>query len=189
MSKIDVWDEITADASAFEGLTTEAGSELSDLIRQVNGVGQELATAETVVKTLKKKRDRYLYNLIPDKMNEVGLTKVEVDGNAVSLTTFVQGTMPKDPLQREVALTHLRDIGAGDFIKDVVSVSFGITQDNQAKSFYADLEDKGLYPEVKTWVEPSTLKKLIRERVENNQKIDLEMFNANIGQVAKIKGK
>jgi len=189
MTDTDVWDEITADASSFEGLTTEAGSELSDLIRQVSGVGQELSAAETVVSNLKKKRDRYLYNLIPDKMNEVGLQKVEVDGNAVSLATYVQGTMPKDPLQREVALTHLRDIGAGDFIKNVVSVSFGISQDNRARSLYSDLEDAGLYPEDKTWVEPSTLKKLIRERVENNQEIDLELFKAHIGTVAKIKGK
>jgi hypothetical protein len=97
--------------------------------------------------------------------------------------------MPKDPLQREVALTHLRDIGAGDFIKNVVSVSFGISQDNRARSLYSDLEDAGLYPEDKTWVEPSTLKKLIRERVENNQEIDLEIFKAHIGTVAKIKGK
>jgi len=62
MSETDVWDEITADASAFDGLTTEAGSELSDLIRQVSGIGQELSAAETVVKDLKKKRDRYLYD-------------------------------------------------------------------------------------------------------------------------------
>ena len=33
-----------------------------------------------------------------------------------------------------------------------------------------------------------TLKKLIRERVEANQEIDLEIFNAHIGQVAKIEG-
>ena len=33
-----------------------------------------------------------------------------------------------------------------------------------------------------------TLKKLIRERVENRQEIDLEIFNAHIGQKAKIKG-
>jgi hypothetical protein len=39
-----------------------------------------------------------------------------------------------------------------------------------------------------TKIEPSTLKKLIRERYENGQDINLEMFNAQIGTVAKIKG-
>jgi hypothetical protein len=33
-----------------------------------------------------------------------------------------------------------------------------------------------------------TLKKLIKERAENGQEIDLELFNAYIGTVAKIKG-
>jgi hypothetical protein len=32
----DVWDIIQADASAFEGLTTEGGGELSQLIRTVS---------------------------------------------------------------------------------------------------------------------------------------------------------
>ena len=34
----DVWSAIEADASLFEGLTTETGGELSDLIRQVTDV-------------------------------------------------------------------------------------------------------------------------------------------------------
>jgi hypothetical protein len=52
----------------------------------------------------------------------------------------------------------------------------------------ADLEEQGFETVAKTWVEPQTLKKLIRERVENKDEIDLEIFNAHIGTVAKIKG-
>lgn len=186
--KVDVWDAIQADASAFEGLTTDGGGELSDLIRTVSQVVRQLGEAEETVKNLKRGRDRYLYDLIPAKLAEMGIDKVEVDGNKVSLRTFVSGTMPKDPIQRENALAHIREIGAGDFIKNDVSVSFGVTQDNSAKSLQAELEDKGFDTSAKTWIEPMTLKKLIRERVEANQEIDLEMFNAHIGQVAKIEG-
>tara|TARA_R110002020_G_scaffold92018_5_gene223122 strand:- start:1776 stop:2354 length:579 start_codon:yes stop_codon:yes gene_type:complete len=184
----DVWDAIQADASAFEGLTTEGGGELSDLIRIVSDVGKQLSKAEQAVKTLKGSRDRYLYDLIPAKMAEMGMDKVEVDGNKVSLRTFVSGTMPKDPIARENALAHLRSIGAGDFIKNDVSVSFGVTQDNSAKSLQADLEEKGFDTSSKTWVEPMTLKKLIRERVEANQEIDLDIFNAHVGTIAKLEG-
>ena len=113
---------------------------------------------------------------------------MKVDGNRVSLSTFVSGTMPKDPMQRDIALSHLREIGASDFIKNVVSVSFPVSEDNRARAMQADLEDKGFETAAKTWVEPSTLKKLIRERVEAGQEIDLEMFNANIGTIARIKG-
>ena len=174
--KDDVWDAIQAEADAFDGLTTEGGSELSSLIRIAS------------VKTLKLKKDQYLYELIPAKMAEMGMTKVEVDGNKVSLRTFVSGTMPKDPLAKENALAHLRAIGAGDFIQNVLSVSFGVTEDNSAKALHADLEVKGFYPEAKTWVHPMVLKKLIRERVEANQEIDLEIFNAHVGTLAKLEG-
>ena len=96
--------------------------------------------------------------------------------------------MPKDPLQRELALSHLREIGCEDFIKNEIIVSFGVKEDNRARSMQQDLEEQGFSPSSRTWVEPMTLKKLIRERVEASQSIDLEIFNANIGTVAKIKG-
>lgn len=118
----------------------------------------------------------------------MGIDKLEVDGNTVSLSTFVQASMPKDPIDKERAIGHLRDIGAEDFIKNQVQISFGINQDNSARSLQAELEDKGHDTTARTWVEPSTLKKLVRERVEANQPIDLELFKAYVGQTAKIKG-
>ena len=182
----DIWEKETTNASAFDGFTTEAGSELSDLIRQVNGINKELVSAEEKVKSFKVKRDLYLYELIPEKMQKLGVDKVEVDGNAVSLVIFVNGTMPKDPLQKQAALAHLRDIGCGDFIKNTLTCQFGRSRDNEAKAIKADLEKAGLYPELGDKVEPSTLKKLIKDRLQNGLEIDTEMFNASIGQIAKL---
>ena len=183
----DIWEKETANAGAFDGFTTEAGSELSDLIRQVNGIDKELVSAEEKVKGLRRKRERLVYELIPDKMQEMGVDSVEVDGNAVKLITFVSGTMPKDPLQKQAAMDHLRDIGCSDFIKNTLTVQFGRTQDNRAKDLYADLEEAGLYPELGEKVEPSTLKKVIKDCIQNGKKIDLEMFdNVNLGTMAKL---
>ena len=187
--KEELWDAIEADASAFADVTTEGGSELSQMIHVVSEINYSIKSAEESLKLLKKNRDRYLYEFIPAKFAEMGIDKVEVDGNKVSLKTFVSGTMPKDPIAKKDALDHLREIGAGDFIKNDVSISFGVTEDNRAKSLVVDLEDKGYETSSKTWVEPMTLKKLIRERVESNQEIDLDRFNAHVGQVAKIEGK
>jgi len=188
MSEEDLWNTIEADAEAFKDLTTEAGTELAALIRQFGTVQSEMWRTEEKLKVLRQQRDRYLHDLIPSKMQETGLDEAKVDGNRVSLSTFVSGTMPKDPMQRDIALSHLREIGASDFIKNVVSVSFPVSEDNRARAMQADLEDKGFETAAKTWVEPSTLKKLIRERVEAGQEIDLEIFNANIGTIARIKG-
>ena len=185
---VDIWDAIQVDASAFEGLTTQGGGELSDLIRKASQLNRTLKRMEDDLKSTRKNRDRYLYEFIPAKMSEMGLDKIEVDGNKVSLRTFVSGTMPKDPLQKEAALNHLREIGCEDFIKNKITVLFGLSEDNRAKSIKAELEEQGMDVGQETKVEPQTLKKLIRERVENNQDINLEMFNAQIGTVAKIKG-
>ena len=184
----DVWDQLDADAGAFENVTTEGGSILSGMIREVNRIRAYLVEREDEVKTLKANRDRYLYTLIPESMQQMGLDKVTVDGNSVSLSTYVSGTMPRDPLQRDIALSHLREIGASDFIKNEVSVSFPVSEDNRARAMQADLQDKGFNTSAKTWVEPQTLKKMIRERFEAGQEIDLEIFNAHIGTVAKIIG-
>ena len=96
--------------------------------------------------------------------------------------------MPKDPMQREIALAHLRDIGAGDFIKNEISIRFGLSEDNTAKSVQADLDERGFDTASKVWVEPSTLKKLIKDRIEDGREIDLEIFNGYVGTIAKIKG-
>jgi len=184
----EIWKQAEADADKFKDLSTEGGKDLSDLIKQASTVNKQIDVLEEEVKILKQKKNSYLFDLIPAKMAEMGMDKVEVDGNAVSLATFVRATMPKDPIQREQAILHLRDIGASDFIKNEVTVKFGVNEDNRARSIQSELEEKGMDTTARVWVEPSTLKKLVRERVENNQTIDMELFNAHVGQIAKIKG-
>tara|TARA_R100000329_G_scaffold147000_1_gene134117 strand:- start:396 stop:971 length:576 start_codon:yes stop_codon:yes gene_type:complete len=184
----EIWKQAEADADKFKDLSTQGGKDLSDLIKQASTVNKQIDVLEEEVKMLKQKKNSYLFDLIPAKMAEMGMDKVEVDGNAVSLSTFVSATMPKDPIQREQAMSHLRDIGASDFIKNEVTVKFGVNEDNRARSIQSELEEKGMDTTARVWVEPSTLKKLVRERVENNQRIDLELFNAHVGQIAKIKG-
>ena len=184
----EIWKQAEADADKFKDLSTQGGKDLSDLIKQASTVNKQIDVLEEEVKMLKQKKNSYLFDLIPAKMAEMGMDKVEVDGNAVSLSTFVSATMPKDPIQREQAISHLRDIGASDFIKNEVTVKFGVNEDNRARSIQSELEEKGMDTTARVWVEPSTLKKLVRERVENNQRIDMELFNAHVGQIAKIKG-
>ena len=140
--KIDVWSEITADANAFKNVTTDGGQELSQLVKSASDLIKDIKDKEDDLKLLKSKKQRYEYELIPAKMAEMGIDKLTVDGNTVSLTTFVQATMPKDPMDKERAIGHLRDIGAEDFIKNQVQISFGINEDNSARSLQSELEDK-----------------------------------------------
>ena len=188
----DLWKAIEADgqadADAFENLTTEGATELASMVRHLISLQSELVEAEQKVKDVKSKVMRYTHDRIPAKMQETGLDEAKVGGNKISLATYVNGTMPKDPLQRDIALAHLRNIGASDLIKNQMSVGFAVKEDNKARAVAEDLRKAGHDPVLKTWVEPSTLKKLIRERTEKGQEIDLELFNASMGMYAKVKG-
>ena len=183
-----LWEQVTADAGAFDGLTREAGTEPSDLIRGAGQLEAQISGKEDELKRLKKDHDKLVFDLIPGRMNEMGMQKVEVDGNSVTLSTFVSARMPKDPAQKAVALNHLRDQGFSDFIKNEVQVSFGINEDEKAQQLQQDLDDRGHQTTSRVWVEPQTLKKLIREDMENGHKIDGEIFNTYLGTIAKIKG-
>ena len=92
--KNDIWDNITADAKSFESLSTEGGKELSDLIRATTSIEDQIEDLEKDLKALKVNRQKYLFDLIPAKMAEMGMDKVVVDGSSVSLSSFVQASMP-----------------------------------------------------------------------------------------------
>lgn len=42
--KIDVWSEITADADAFNSVTTDGGQELSQLVRTASAITKDIKT-------------------------------------------------------------------------------------------------------------------------------------------------
>ena len=78
MSEKELWNEIEIDANAFKDLTTQNGTELSGLIKTTTTIMNDLKAAEAEVKRLKVERDRYVYDLIPAKMNETGLRSMAI---------------------------------------------------------------------------------------------------------------
>ena len=91
MSEEDLWDTIEADAEAFKDLTTEAGTELAALIRQLGSIQTSLIEAEERFIVLKGQRDRYLRDLIPSKMQKTGLDEVKVDAAVVLFRSNREG--------------------------------------------------------------------------------------------------
>ena len=85
MSDEDLWKTIEADASAdadaFEDLTTEGATELASMIRNLGAIQTKLVAAEEEAKSLKREQNRYLHDLIPAKMQETGLEEAKVGGN------------------------------------------------------------------------------------------------------------
>ena len=81
-------------------------------------------------------------------MQEMGLERIDVDGNSVTLNQFVYASIPE--ANKAEAFAFLRDIGEDDIIKNEVKVQFGKGQDNEAGAFIDDCaRQAGLDPEQK----------------------------------------
>lgn len=186
----DIWDAIDADAESFSKVTTEGGSSLSVLCRDWLESVREVERLEGEIKKAKDRRDGFSHDKVPFALAEMGLKQVVVGSNKITLSSYVGGTMPKDPVLKRLALEHLRDIGCGDVIKTVVTNSFGLGQDNEAGAFIADCESRGASPQVSTTVAPSTLKRTLREKLEDpgREPLNLELFNGTVGTLARMTG-
>ena len=182
-----LFEQMEADASAFDSVKTEGGSKLSDLIREAQRQSSLLEQHEQAAKDAKKEYQRITRELIPAEMEAMGLERVDVDGNSISLQQFVYASIPAS--RKEEAFNFLRSVGEDDIIKNEVTVQFGKGQDNMAGAFYDDCLNQGYDPAQKQSVHPMTLKGWVKERLQSGQEIDLEMFGAYVGTEAKIKRK
>ena len=186
--KEELFKELEADAMDFAKADTESVSDLTTIINEAEKCRLELEEAEKAVKEIRKRYDAYKYERIPNLMQEMGVTELQAGDTKVKVRNYVSARMPKDPVLKAKALEHLRELGKGDFIKNDVTATFGVNQDDRAIKLLSELEGHGYDVASKTWVEPQTLKKVVRESVENREGINLDLFDAVMGTYVDIKG-
>ena len=173
------------DASKFDKVSDEKGSNLSNLIRQSLEIDEKIAEAEQYLQNLKYQKKKVDTEDIPNLMQEMGMDSVTVDGHKVSVRPFVHARIPDD--KKEQAHAWLRSIGEGDIIKNDVTVSFKAGEDNMAGAVIDDLRGQGLEPAQKTFVHSSTLRAWVKNRIESGQEIDFDTFGVFHGNEAVIK--
>jgi hypothetical protein len=120
-------------------------------------------------------------------MDEMGIERIDVDGATVKLKTFVSASIPAE--RKQEAYNWLRENALDDIIKNDIIVSFGRGQDNQAGDVMYDLEQKGFHPEQKTHIHAMTLKAFVKERVEKDLPLDMDLFGAFVARTAEVKRK
>jgi len=179
-----LFEEEAVNADKFDTVGKEGASELSNLIRRSIQIDQEIKDAEQHLKDLKFKKRKVNEEDIPMLMEEMGMDRVDVDGNKVTLRQFVHARITED--KRDEAFGFLRSIGEADIIKNDVTVSFSAGQDNQAGAVVDDLRNQGLEPAQKTHIHPMTLKSWVKNRIESGQEIDFDTFGVFVGTEAKI---
>ena len=178
-------EEMFADADTLNDVDADGGKKLSGLVRRYNEKQQQIEETENYLKGLKEEKQRIAFEQIPMLMDEMGIERIDVDGAIVKLKSFVSASIPAD--RKQEAFNWLREHGHEGIIKNEIVVSFGKGEDNVAGDVMYQLEEKGFHPEQKTHIHSMTLKGLIREQVEQGNKIDLDLFGAFVGRTAEVK--
>ena len=160
---------------------------ISTLSNQVIDLDREISEQDTMLKSMKEKRRQLTEDLIPAVMTEYGVAEVTLaNGGKVSVKKFYSCTIPGD--RTEKAFEWLREHGHEGLIKHRITIDFTRDKDDQALRVKKELEDKGLYPGSKEWVEPSTLRGFAREQIESGGSSPPDdCFNLFIGERATIK--
>ena len=184
---MDIFEDLIDEGDKFASVDTGTGKQLSDLVRKLRNVEQEIEDAELNLKALKAEKHKLSVENIPALMDEMGVDRLDVDGVSVSRKMIVHASIPQD--RKEEAFAWLRENGLDDIIKNDVTCSFGKGEDNIAGDVVGLLHEKGFDPKTKTHVHPSTLKAFVKERIVDGKPIDLDMFGAFIANAAEIRRK
>jgi hypothetical protein len=183
----DIFEDLFDEADALNNVETGTARALSDLVRKLRSVEDQIADAEEHLKVLKQEKHKLSVENIPALMDEMGVDRLDVDGLTVSRKMMVHASIPVD--RKDEAFAWLRDHNLDDIIKNDVTVSFGKGEDNVAGDVVGLLQERGFDPSTKTYVHPSTLKAFVKERVTDGKPIDLDLFGAFIANAAEIKRK
>lgn len=183
----DIFEDLFDESTALSSVDTGTGKQLSQLVRSLRNVEQQIEDAENHIKSLKQEKHRLSVENIPALMDEMGVERIDVDGLTVERKMIISASIPKD--RKDEAFSWLRENGLDDIIKNDVTCSFGKGQDNSAKNVIAILQDAGFDPATKTHVHPSTLKAFVKERITDGKPIDLDMFGAFISNAAQLRRK
>lgn len=162
-------------------------------LKEVQGLTDDLLAADNEIETLenklkqaKKIKDRLLYEDIPLKLAEFGLSELKtVDGSSISIVPEYRGHISKD--NKDEAHEWLRENNHGDLIKNTIKTSFGKGEDDDAIALMKHCNDNGIGFTQTEAVHHSSLKAFIREQTEKGNDLPHDLLGIYVGQKATIK--
>ena len=171
----------------------DAGSTTPNSMGKIGAVANDIADTDKEISDmedqLKKKKDYKKHlseSVLPGLFTEVGLSELKLkDGRLVKVSNFYGASIKEE--NKEAAYKWLRDNGFGDLIKNQVSCSFGMDEDEKARGLINTLSEKGYQSSQREWVEPSTLRAFIREQHEAGKQLPMDLLGAYVGQKTTIK--
>ena len=159
---------------------------LANQIKKLRALENEIKGDEELLKKKKKNLELISGEIIPTLLSEMGLSSLKLaDGSSVDVKQNYKASI--SVANREKAYSWLRSNGLGDIIKNEITVSFGMNEDNKAAD-YANLAlGQGYQPTQTMKVAPMTLKALVRERIEAGNDLPTDIFSVFIENKTTIK--
>tara|TARA_R110000782_G_scaffold53022_1_gene113036 strand:+ start:2592 stop:3170 length:579 start_codon:yes stop_codon:yes gene_type:complete len=123
---------------------------------------------------------------LPDAMQSAGLTQITLSsGEQIAITEFYNAHISK--ANQEKAYDWLISNGHEGLIKNEVLLKFGREESEVVDETVSALQSRGLSPQVRQSVHPSTLKAFIKEQLTSGNDVPTEPFGIYIGSKATIK--
>ena len=177
----------------YEVDTTPQGEEREKTLERLMGLVDEQLTieatieiAEETLKELKKDHNRVALLEIPEIMDELGVAEITLtNGKKVSVKENLYCSVPKKRMG-EIA-DFLIDHDYATLLKQDVIVPLDATDDELKANVLDALARVGVDYSETFKVNTSSLKKAVKEMLENGVDLDLSMFGAFIKKETKIK--
>jgi hypothetical protein len=139
---------------------------------------EEVLKLAALLKRAQIKRDAIQNHDIPALMEEIGIESIKTAAGAIIEVKKIIAVQPK-AADKPLVLKAVEAQGDGSVIKNTVSVSFGREQNDAATLFVEKLEADGLTVRQDRKIEPQTLAKLIRDRLEKGLAVDEKLFGVD----------
>jgi len=162
--------------------------QLSNEIKTLQEIHQEISNQEEKLKELKEREKYYSGIVIPDLMNQLNLKTMKLnDGSQIEVKNIFGASIIA--AKKPEAHNWLRDNGLGAIVKNEITVKFGLDEDNKAEQYATLARGQGYDPDRKVAVHASTLRTTLEDFQTRGGKIPSEFFRTFEGNQTKIKTK
>ena len=159
---------------------------VSDLANKQLKLATEVSELEADLKAKKEELRLTSEQELPDAMQQAGLTQITLSsGEKIAINEFYNAHISK--ANQEKAYEWLVTNGHEGLIKNEVLLKFGREETEVVDQTVSALQSRGLSPEVRQSVHPSTLKAFVKEQFTSGNDIPTEPFGIYIGTKASIK--
>mgnify|MGYP003136241071 FL=1 len=189
MNQKPTFEELVGNTDAQQWDTDVSDGELSIVSALANKqlqLATEVAELEADLKAKKEELRLTSEQELPDAMQAAGLTQIKLStGENISINEFYNAHISK--ANQEKAYEWLTANGHEGLIKNEVLLKFGREESLVVDETVSALQARGLSPQVRQSVHPSTLKAFVKEQFTSGNDIPTEPFGIYIGTKATIK--